>query len=143
MREKFFMPVSPEQSQFVRQWVEKAESDYKAFQNLLKMDEDCPFDAVCFHAQQCVEKYIKARLVYLSIDFPKSHDIAEIIELFPPGFNFPLNLAQQEKITNYAWMGRYPGNWEPMNRQDAEEAAGLALKVRMAIRSSFPKEILK
>jgi HEPN domain-containing protein len=49
----------------VRLWIEKAESDYKAFQKLLEMGEDCPFDTVCFHAQQCVEKYIKARLVYL------------------------------------------------------------------------------
>ena len=30
-----------------------------------------------------------------------------------------------------------------MNRQDAEEAAALAAKVRTVIRASFPKEILK
>ncbi len=137
------MSVPPEQIAIVHQWIEKAENDHKAFQNLLKMGDDCPFDTVCFHAQQCIEKYLKSRLIYLSIDFPKSHDIAEIVKLFPPGFSFPLTLAEQEKLTSYAWMGRYPGNWEPMNRQEAEEAAALAVKVRTAIRTSFPKDILK
>jgi HEPN domain-containing protein len=137
------MSVPPEQIFLVRQWIEKAESDYRNFQNTLKMGEDCPFDTVCFHAQQCAEKYLKARLVYLSIDFPKIHDISEIINLFPPGLGIPLTPADQTKLTRYAWMGRYPGNWESMNRQDAEEAAALAVKVRTAIRSSFPKEIFK
>jgi HEPN domain-containing protein len=107
------------------------------------MGEDCPFDTVCFHAQQCAEKYLKARLVYLSIDFPKIHDISEIINLLPPGLGIPLTPADQTKLTRYAWMGRYPGNWESMNRQEAEEAAALAVKVRTAIRSSFPKDVLK
>lgn len=143
MGEKFFMPVPPEKLQLVRQWIDKAESDYRSFQFLLKMEEDCPWDSVCFHSQQCVEKYLKARLVYLSIDFPKIHDIAEIIKLFPPGFSSPLATAEQEKITTYAWMGRYPGDWGSMTRPRAEEAAALAVKVRTAIRSSFPKDVLK
>ncbi len=113
------MSVPPEQIKVVRQWIEKAESDYRNFKNTLQMGDDCPCDTVCFHAQQCAEKYLKARLVYLSIDFPKIHDILEIIKLFPPGFAIPLT------------------------RQDAEEAATLAVKVRTAIRSDLPKDVLK
>jgi HEPN domain-containing protein len=137
------MSVPPEQIDIIRQWVVKAENDHKAFQNLLKMGDDCPFDVVCFLAQQCAEKYLKARLVYLSIDFPKIHDISEIVKLFPPGFGIPLSPTDQTKLTKYAWIGRYPGNWEPMNHQDAKEAAELASKVRTALRSSFPKEVLR
>jgi HEPN domain-containing protein len=117
------MNVSPEKAVAIRLWIEKAESDYKSFQNLLGMGEDCPFDSVCFHAQQCVEKYLKARLVYLSINFPKVHDLEEIIKLFPPGTNIPLTPSDQEKLTSYAWKGRYPGDFEPINRKQAEEAA--------------------
>ncbi|MGA2770210.1 MAG: HEPN domain-containing protein [Bryobacteraceae bacterium] len=29
----------------------------------MTLQEDCPFDTVCFHAQQCVEKYLKALLL--------------------------------------------------------------------------------
>ena len=137
------MTVPPEELVMVLRWVEKAEEDYRNFQNTLKMGDDCPLDTVCFHAQQCVEKYLKARLVYLNIDFPKIHDIGDIIKLLPPGLNISLTLTEQERLTSYAWMGRYPGNWEPVNRQQAEEAAMLALQVRTAIRAGFPKEVLK
>ena len=120
-----------------------AESNYRVIQQLLKMGEDCPLDAVCNHSQQCVEKYLKARLLYISIEFPKIHDIAAIIKLLPPGSNIPLFGSEQEKLTDYAWMGRYPGDWEPVNRQQADVAAALAAKVRTAIRAGFPMEVLK
>ena len=136
------MNAQPDSTQLIRSWVAKAEEDYRCFQNLLKMGDDCPFDAVCFHAQQCVEKYLKARLLYLSIEFPKIHDIAAIIKLLPPGSNIPLSGAEQEKLTDYAWMSRYPGDWEPSTRLNAEEVVALAVKVRTAIRSSFQKDVL-
>lgn len=62
----------------VRQWIEKAENDLKNAEHTLTMGDDCPYDTVCFHAQQCVEKYIKALLSFLSINFPKSHDVGEL-----------------------------------------------------------------
>jgi HEPN domain-containing protein len=137
------MNVPPKPSEVAKLWIDKAENDFKAVQNLLKMGEDCPFDVVCFLAQQCIEKYIKSRLVYLSLEFPKSHEIESLIKRLPPGLLIPLTPAEQEKMTTYAWMGRYPGNWEPLNHTQAEEAAALAAKVRTAIRSGFPKEVLK
>ncbi len=50
-------------AQVVCEWVEKAENDLKNAAHTIKMGEDCPTDTVCFHAQQCVEKYLKAFLV--------------------------------------------------------------------------------
>lgn len=47
----------------VREWVMKAENDLKNAGHTLKMGEECPTDTICFHAQQCVEKYLKAFLV--------------------------------------------------------------------------------
>jgi HEPN domain-containing protein len=43
----------------VGEWVAKAENDLKSAAHLLTM-KDCPVDNVCFNAQQCVEKYLKA-----------------------------------------------------------------------------------
>jgi HEPN domain-containing protein len=52
-----------EMSRQVRQWIEKAEHDLRNAEHTLTLrDEDCPFDTVCFHAQQCVEKYLKGWL---------------------------------------------------------------------------------
>jgi HEPN domain-containing protein len=95
-----------EKVELVRLWIEKAESDYRNFKNTLKMGDDCPYDTVCFHAQQCVEKYLKARLVYLGIDFYKTHDISKIVRLLPLGSKILLTGPEQEILTDYAWIGR-------------------------------------
>lgn len=56
----------------VRQWVEKADHDLRNADHTLTLhDEECPFDTVCFHAQQCAEKYLKGWLVYSNVDFPR------------------------------------------------------------------------
>ncbi len=57
-------------------WIVKAENDLKTAAHTLKLGRDCPTDTVCFHAQQCVEKYFKACLVLEGVDFPKTHDLA-------------------------------------------------------------------
>ena len=44
------------------EWVLKAENDLKAAAQVLKLGAECPTDTVCFHAQQCAEKYLKACL---------------------------------------------------------------------------------
>ena len=62
------MSVPPEILQQVSQWVEKAEHDLTTAEHTLTLLKDCPFDTVCFHAQQCAEKYLKGFLVSRSTD---------------------------------------------------------------------------
>jgi len=66
-----------------REWIVKADNDLKTASHTLKMPKGCPTDTVCFHAQQCVEKYLKAFLVWKGIDFPKTHDIEHLVSLLP------------------------------------------------------------
>ena len=63
----------------VRAWIDKADADYRAVQLLMASGKDCPLDIVCFQAQQCVEKYLKATLCAKGVDFPKIHDIGELV----------------------------------------------------------------
>jgi HEPN domain-containing protein len=53
----------------VKMWIRKAESDLKTSIHSLKIKPDPPFDTICFHAQQCAEKYLKAYLTYHEIEF--------------------------------------------------------------------------
>jgi HEPN domain-containing protein len=124
-----------------RQWIEKAEEDLLTAEHLLTIGQHCPFAVVGFHAQQCTEKYIKALLVSLSINFPKIHDIGELTRLLPSGYSMLLEKSQQEQLTDYATVGRYPG-WEPITQTDAKEAVALARKVREAVRHHLPQEAL-
>ena len=56
------MSAPPELIALVRQWLQKASHDLINAEHTLKLpDDECPLDTVCFHAQQCAEKYLKAR----------------------------------------------------------------------------------
>ena len=64
-----------------REWVSKAEGDYGTVCVLLKSRKPWRYDVICFHSQQCAEKYLKARLVEGSVAFPKTHDLDALLRL--------------------------------------------------------------
>src|SRR3990172_8347408 len=107
------MSEQSERLRLVRQWVERAEEDRRTAEHLLTIRRHCPFGTVCFHAQQCVEKYIKAILTLQAIEFPKTHDIMELVGLLPTDLHLPLDAPMAERMTAYATLLRYPGDWEP------------------------------
>ena len=63
------------------EWVEKAENDWSSLNREIRVRKNPNYDVVCFFAQQCVEKYIKARLVEADIYFKKTHDLGYLLEL--------------------------------------------------------------
>jgi HEPN domain-containing protein len=81
-----------------REWVEKAENDFANAVNTLKMEKRCPTDTVCFHAQQCVEKYLKAVLVWNRIEFAKTHNISELVALIPAIARLPFKKEEQDRL---------------------------------------------
>jgi HEPN domain-containing protein len=126
----------------IGQWIVKAEGDLKSASSILKLKKGCPTDAVCFHAQQCIEKYIKAVLVLRGMNFPKTHDIAHLMALLPANWRPKLDDAQQEKLTDYATVSRYPGDYEPISLTEAREAVKLARKVKKEMRKFLEKKPL-
>ena len=70
------------------EWVSKAEGDWNAALQLNRVRKKPNYDAVCFHCQQSVEKYLKARLEEAAsptrtsgILFPKTHDLILLLGL--------------------------------------------------------------
>ncbi len=126
-----------------RDWVIKAENDLKNAVYTLGMGDDCPTDTVCFHAQQCVEKYLKAFLSLNSIDFPKTHDIKELISRMPRNSRPLLTSEEQRRLTDYATVTRYPGDYEPIPLAETKRAVAIARRVRSHLRKQFPKGVLK
>ena len=62
-------------------WVRKGEGDARTEPRELAAGEAPNWDAVCFHAQQVVEKYLKALLVRKETAFPRTHDLRVLLEL--------------------------------------------------------------
>lgn len=128
------MPERDKLAVVAREWIVKAENDLKTAAHTLTLGADCPTDTVCFHAQPCVEKYIKAALVVLEISFPKTHDIGVLFELMPKHARPPLAIEQQRRLTEYATAMRYPGPYDPVRLSEAKEAVKLARRIRREVR---------
>ena len=121
-----------------RGWVDKAENDLKTAVHTLTITDDCPTDTVCFHAQQCVEKYLKALLALRQTPFPRVHSVAALVALLPQGSRPPISGAEQERLTDYAVVARYPGEYEPISRPEARRAVAVARRVRREVRRWLP-----
>ncbi len=122
----------------VRQWIEKAEDDLRNAEYTLTLEEDCPYWTICFHAQQCGEKYLKALFVLHAVPFPKIHDLLELLPLVQKTVTFDIKLSDISILNRYAVEGRYPGEWEPITRNETQDAIEMARKVRDAVRKHLP-----
>ena len=117
----------------VVEWIAKAEADWATAQREFRVRRRANHDAVCFHAQPCVEKYLKARLIVAGINFPKTHDLVALLALVQKVE--PLWLPWKEslaRLTHYAVTVRYPG--ESAERADAAEALKTTRLLRAEIR---------
>lgn len=128
----------PEVIAVVRHWVQKADNDLKTAIHTLKLGENAPTDTVCFHIQQCVEKYLKALLVALGTEFSRTHHIGGLMELLPPPFRPDLTPEEQELLTDYAVTMRYPGDYEPVSLDEAMSSIRIAQRVRAQVRRHLP-----
>ena len=110
----------------VRQWRQKAQSDWIAVEILLA-SERCPAETVCFHCQQFVEKLLKAFLTYHGIETPKTHDLRRLIQLAEP---FAPELSRlsdaSDTLTIHGVETRYPGDWRQIERSEMNQVVELS-----------------
>ncbi len=121
--------------------VAKAEADYFAVRLLMRQPAARrPGDVVCFHAQQCVEKYLKARLVEAGLMFPKTHDLEVLLNdvsaLEPLWSGY---LPAVRFLTQFAVAFRYPGN--SATPAEVRQAVRYGRSVRREFRSLFGLKI--
>ena len=129
--------------QKVALWVEKAENDLRNAGHTLRIKQRCPTDTVCFHAQQCVEKYLKALLVWREIEFPRAHDVAYLLKRLSTHDQPDLTPEECRQLTDYATVNRYPGDYPAITLQEAHQAVKIARRVRKQIRARLPKQALR
>ncbi len=137
------MAASDDVLRVVAEWIAKAESDLRTATITLRVQRDCPTDTICFHAQQCVEKYLKALLVLQGTPFPKTHDLGVIAALLPEDWRPDVAPALLERFTDYATVTRYPGDYAEIPLAEARAAIALARKIRKAARGVVPASALK
>jgi len=107
----------------------KAENDLKTAKDKLNTQETAN-DTICFHAQQCAEKCLKAFLIYHEIEFEKTRVLEDLIMLAMQIDNSFIELIEfAKKLTPYAVEIRYPLFEEP-TEEEAKEAIEIAEKIK-------------
>jgi HEPN domain-containing protein len=80
-------------------------------------------EAACFHAQQSAEKALKGLLSLRRIAFPRTHAIDVLLDLLKnAGTVIPPDGDEALTLSQYAVEARYPGNVEPIDRDEAKKA---------------------
>jgi HEPN domain-containing protein len=119
-----------------REWVTKAEGDFATAQRECRARKSPNYDSAAFHAQQCVEKYLKARLQESNISFPLTHDLVALLNLtlaVEPLWN---GLAPSAKVlSQHAVKTRYPGS--KVTRVQARDVVSRCGEIRKLVRQSL------
>jgi HEPN domain-containing protein len=117
----------------VKEWVLKAEADFATTGRELQATAVPNYDAVCFHAQQCVEKLMKALLIHLGVTPPKTHDLRALEALLAPVCPQWSWAAQDLRFLTRASVDfRYPG--EQADQEEARQAYEIASSLRQRLR---------
>ena len=107
-------------------WLIHSRSDLRLAKISLKDTQILPEDCT-FHSQQCAEKALKALLIAKNIEFPRTHSVEVLVGLLKAsGMVIPEIVDQAFVLTQYAVQTRYPGEWEPITRQEARKAMEMA-----------------
>ncbi|ABB30463.1 HEPN domain protein [Geobacter metallireducens RCH3] len=110
----------------------KADADLATAQREASVDDAPNFDEVCFHAQQCAEKYLKAIMVETGVRVPRIHDLEALVNLLfgeYPGLERILRFARI--LSAMAVEVRYPGM--TADEDDATESLKAATLIREAV----------
>ncbi len=124
------------QPELVRLLLHKAGQDEAVLAKLLS-DPEIDDETIGFHAQQAVEKLLKAWLARLGVDYPKVHRLEALVDLLEAnGKQLPEDLPDLGKLTPFATFFRYEDLplAAPLNRT---EALDLVRRLRAFVESQI------
>jgi HEPN domain-containing protein len=105
----------------VRHWLRYAQEDLTGAESSSARADMAPRH-VCRLAQQAAEKSVRGILVYLQVDFPKSHDLQALCRLIPEGWGIRKQDLDLASPSEWAVEARYPGEWPEATSADARQA---------------------
>jgi HEPN domain-containing protein len=100
------------------EWLRLSVSDLKVVKSVVLTD-DIRYEVLCLLLQQAVEKSLKAVLVHLGQQPPKTHDINLLIETLLFLIEIPDYINDTVDLTMFSVITRYPGGYDELD--DVEE----------------------
>lgn len=126
----------PTQADLARGWMLKGDSDRLTAERALQSSG--PYDTACFHAQQAVEKYLKAVLALAGQAIPRTHDLEDVYNQclgVAPGL--VLDRLELSTLTPYAVQLRYDHSFWP-DAPTVQQALDMVQRVRAAVLAVLP-----
>ena len=106
----------------IAEWIKFANMDFDSAKYLLNL-KPMPYEIICYHCQQTVEKYLKAFIVSCDKEIGRTHDLMELNKVcksHDKGFG---ELDEKcAKLSNYAVIVRYPFHTIDLEERDVKEA---------------------
>jgi HEPN domain-containing protein len=128
----------PEHIDLAHLLLRKAQGDL-AVARLVAADPDPHDDAIGFHAQQAVEKALKAVLARSQVPNPRTHDLTYLVELLGThGIDVPATIAEPEWLSPWAVTTRYDDLDDTLDRHAAVEAADSAITWAQTLLAQTP-----
>lgn len=109
------------------EWLRHARSDLAIAE--LPLPPNALYNGLCFNAQQAAETSIKAALVRYQVRFRKVHDLGYLVALLPPQVEPPPAAERLVRLTDYATIARYPGDYEDVTEEEYRDAVSIARAV--------------
>lgn len=109
-------------------WLRFARSDFFIAENKL---QNSMFESHCFHAQQCIEKSLKALMIRFEMfPVPRTHDLAQLLKRLQTVLpDIPSEILDSAAISLYAVESRYPGFDDPVTEDEWRQAVQIAKTV--------------
>jgi HEPN domain-containing protein len=99
-----------ERSEYIKNWLYRTREDIAVIKDLQESNPDGFTSTICFHAQQAVEKYLKAFLAYNDVDFPSTHDLYHLLLECKKIKDDSFDLDSKE-LTEFGISVRYPDDF--------------------------------
>ena len=116
--------------------IAKAEDDFRVAGRELSFEDRPSYDAVCYHSQQCAEKFLKAFLTEHATPFPYTHVLVDLLALcLKIDDEFDALRKDLEDLSVYGVQVRYPGFDATLPA--AEDALAAAGRVRAFVREKL------
>ena len=130
---------TPEILEETARWLRYAEEDLITAETLLAQAH-IPSRQSCWFAQQAAEKALKAILIFLQTDFPRTHDLNVLRNLVPARWQLKTVHTDLARLTGWAVNARYPENMLEPTKAEATTAVKQARAVWTSVSTALEQQ---
>jgi HEPN domain-containing protein len=106
-----------------------AHEDIAVIESLVDSGVEYYTSSICFHAQQAVEKFLKAFLILNDVDFPKTHDLDFLLKECKK-INKSVFEVDLKNLTEFGVAVRYPDDFYVPDVKETLEYRDIALEIK-------------